>query len=49
MKSSGKIERLFGEYRKSVDFVDVDRVMYTEIAKSIDFLKTHDYLYEDCI
>ena len=49
MKSSAKIEQLFAEYRKSVAFVDVDRVMYTEIAKSIEFLKTHDYLYEDCL
>ena len=40
-KSSPAIEKLFEEYRKVVPFVDVDRVMYTELAKSVEFLKTH--------
>ncbi len=40
-KSSPAIEKLFEKYRKVVPFVDVDRVMYTELAKSVEFLKTH--------
>lgn len=39
LKSSNKIEDFVAQYRKTVDFVQNDRVMYTEIAKSIDFVK----------
>ncbi len=39
LKSSPMIEKLFEDYRKVVKFVDVDTVMYTNIAKSIDFLR----------
>ncbi len=42
LKSSAKIEHLFESYRKEVAFVDVDRVMYTELAKSIVFLKDNE-------
>lgn len=42
LKSSTKIERLFDDYRKQVAFVDVDRVMYTDMAKSEKFLREND-------
>ena len=43
LKSSPEIEKLFDLYREQVAFVDVDRVLYTEIAKSIKFLKEHNF------
>lgn len=43
LKSSPAIEDLFLRYRKEVAFVDVDRVMYTEMAKSVDFLKNNEH------
>ena len=42
LKSSAKIEKLFDDYRKQVAFVDVDRVMYTDMAKSEKFLREND-------
>lgn len=39
-KSSPILEYVISEYRKTVPFVDVDKVMYPEIEKSIVFLKT---------
>lgn len=44
LKSSALVEKLFEEYRAVVPFVDVDKVMYTEIAKSIEFLKNRNDL-----
>lgn len=41
IKSSEFIEKFVAEYRKHVEFVKVDKVMYTEIAKSVDFLKNY--------
>ena len=38
LKSSPAVERLHEEYRKVVPFIEVDRVMYPLIAKSIDFI-----------
>lgn len=43
LKSSVLVEKLFDEYRKVVPFVDVDRVLYTDMAKSVEFLKTNNY------
>lgn len=43
LKSSPLVEKLFDEYRKIVPFVDVDRVLYTDMAKSIEFLKNNNY------
>ncbi len=43
LKSSPEIEKLFDLYREQVAFVDVDRVLYTEIAKSIKFLKENNF------
>ncbi len=39
LKSSSIIEKVIADYRKHVPFVDVDKVMYTEIEKSVEFLK----------
>lgn len=42
LKSSPAIEKLFEDYRKVVPFVDVDRVMYTDMAKSVEFIKNNN-------
>ena len=39
LKSSPIIEKFVAEYRKQVEFVRIDKVMYTEIAKSVQFVK----------
>lgn len=39
MKSSPVIEKFVAEYRKVVDFVQVDKFMHPEIAKSIEFIQ----------
>ena len=39
LKSSEAIEAFVAEYRKHVEFVKTDKVMYTEIAKSVNFLQ----------
>ncbi len=40
-KSSIVIEKLVADYRKAVPFVDVDKIMYTEIDKSLGFVKNN--------
>ncbi len=40
LKSSEKIENFVKEYRKTVNFVQDDQVMYELIHKSIDFLRS---------
>jgi histidine ammonia-lyase len=40
LKSSKIIEDLVKNFRKTVSFVDVDKVMFTEIEKSVVFIKT---------
>ncbi len=42
LKSSEAIEAFVAEYRKHVEFVKTDKVMYTEIAKSVNFLQQYD-------
>ncbi|MBP5643941.1 MAG: hypothetical protein J6X10_06925, partial [Bacteroidales bacterium] len=42
VKSSAFIENFVAEYRKKVEFVKVDKVMYTEIAKSVEFLQNYN-------
>ena len=39
LKSSPFIEKLFADYRKCVNFVDIDQVMYTHIHNSVAFLQ----------
>jgi histidine ammonia-lyase len=38
LKSSDTLEKIFTEFRKLVPFIAEDRLMYPEIAKSIDFI-----------
>ena len=38
-KSSKFIEDFISEYRKIVDFIEDDKIMYTEIEKGIKFLQ----------
>ena len=38
-KSSPILELIISEYRKTVSFIDIDKVMYPEIEKSVSFLK----------
>ncbi|MES2590451.1 MAG: histidine ammonia-lyase [Bacteroidota bacterium] len=38
-KSSQNIEKIVSEYRKLVPFIDADKIMYSEIEKSVQFLK----------
>ena len=42
LKSSEAIEKFVAEYRKEVEFVKTDKVMYTEIAKSVNFLQNYN-------
>lgn len=39
LKSSPIIEKIISDYRKHIPFIDVDKIMYTEIEKSVQFLK----------
>ncbi len=38
-KSSAKIEQFVTSYRKQVPFVEVDKILFTEIEKTIQFIK----------
>ncbi len=40
-KSSPKLESLLAEYRKVVRFVEKDRVLYNDMHRSVDFLRTY--------
>jgi len=42
-KSSSKLEQLITDYRKVVPFVDKDRVLFTDIKNSIEFLRTYNF------
>jgi histidine ammonia-lyase len=39
LKSSPKIEQMVADYRKTVNFVDIDQVMYKHIHASVRFLQ----------
>ena len=43
LRSSELIEDLVKSFRESVPFINNDKVMYSEIEKSIDFLKTYNW------
>ena len=50
VKSSEFINNFVAEYRKEVEFVKIDKVMYTEIAKSVKFFQNYelgDKIYEN--
>ena len=40
LKSSPAIEKMVADYRKCVNFVDIDEVMYRHIHASVDYLRT---------
>ena len=42
LKSSEAIESFVAQYREKVEFVKTDKVMYTEIAKSVEFLQQYE-------
>ncbi len=44
LQSSTVIEFIISKYRNLVPFVDADKVMFTEIEKSIEFLNSSDFL-----
>ncbi len=39
LKSSPIIENIISDYRKQISFIDNDKIMFTEIEKSVQFLK----------
>ena len=39
LKSSPKVEQMVADYRKSVNFVDIDEIMYKHIHSSVKFLQ----------
>jgi histidine ammonia-lyase len=41
LRSSDFLEELIHEYRKNIPFISDDKVMYTEINKSVDFIKNY--------
>ena len=43
LRSSAAIEDLVKSFRETVPFINDDKVMYTEIEKSIRFLRTYDW------
>jgi len=47
LKSSPIIEKFVAAYRKEVEFVRIDKVMYTEIAKSVQFVKDYPLAFDE--
>ncbi|MFL5764023.1 MAG: histidine ammonia-lyase [Bacteroidia bacterium] len=43
LRSSPVVEKMVGEYRTKVAFVDVDRVLYPDIEKSVQFIQTNSF------
>lgn len=41
LKTSGYLEKFLSNYRKEVDFMHEDKIMYMEIEKTVDFLKNN--------
>jgi histidine ammonia-lyase len=44
LKSSEFIEKVVKSYRETIDFINDDKVMYSEIAKSIEFIRNYDFM-----
>lgn len=42
LRSSEKVEKLFDAYRNVVSFMEHDRVIYTDIRSSVDFIRSAD-------
>jgi histidine ammonia-lyase len=45
LRSSDYIEKIMAELRKEIPFVENDRVLYTEIEKSVDFILNYDFQF----
>lgn len=45
LRSSEYIENIITEFRKEIPFVDNDRVLYTEIEKSVDFILGYNFKF----
>jgi len=43
LRSSDYIEKIMTELRKKIPFVENDRVLYTEIEKSVEFIRNNDF------
>jgi len=43
LRSSDFIEKIMTELRKEIPFVENDRVLYTEIEKSVKFIRNYDF------
>jgi len=43
LRSSAFFEYFIARYRKKVDFVENDRILYPDINKSVTFLREVDY------
>jgi histidine ammonia-lyase len=43
LRSSDYIEEIIRNYRQKVDFIETDKVLYPEISKSVQFLRTSDF------
>ena len=48
-KSSAFIKNFFNEYRKYVKFIENDKIMHTEISKSIEFLRNIELNIPDAL
>jgi histidine ammonia-lyase len=44
LRSSDYIEEIVSAYRKIVPFINDDKLMYTEIARSVEFVRTFDFV-----
>jgi histidine ammonia-lyase len=47
LRSSKYIEEVVAAYRKRVPFIKNDKLMYNEIARSIEFIRTFDLKYKE--
>ena len=45
LQSSPIIESIINEYRKRVPFIDADKIMFTEMEKSVEFLNSEVFNY----
>jgi histidine ammonia-lyase len=43
LKSSPLIEKMVSDYRKTVSFIDADKILYPEIEKSVQFIRKNDF------
>lgn len=44
LKSSSLIQKILADYRKSVPFIEEDKIMYTQIEQSVQFLKQTQFI-----